>query len=62
MHLKIVLHIKIQFVSCDLMVVNKTHLKKADQERTQLAFLRHLVVSLINCRGEGKLTDLMITT
>lgn len=30
MHLKIVLHIKIQFVSRDLMVVNKAHLKKAD--------------------------------
>lgn len=28
MHLKIVLHIKIQFVSSDLMVVNKTHLKR----------------------------------
>lgn len=28
MYLKIVLHIKIQFVSSDLMVVNKTHSRK----------------------------------
>ena len=28
MRLKIVLHIKIQFVSSDLMVVNKTHFKR----------------------------------
>lgn len=28
MHLKIVLHIKLQFVNSDLMVVNKTHFKR----------------------------------
>lgn len=55
MCLKIVLHIKIQFVSSDLMVVNKTHFKR--HIWTLQAFLCHPVVILDYCRDEGKLCD-----
>lgn len=55
MRLKSVLHIKIQFVRSDLMVVNNSF-QKAEQEWTQQASLCPLVVDLWNCRGSNIMT------
>lgn len=47
MRLKIVLHIKIQFVSSDFRIINETHFRKL--KRSQQAFLCHLADILHNC-------------
>lgn len=48
MRLKIVLHIKIQFVSSDFLIFNETHFRNLGW--SEQAFFRHLAVNLIIAR------------
>lgn len=53
MRLKIVLHIKIQFVSSDFLMFNETHFINLNW--SQQAFFCHLVVDLCYCMSAVKL-------
>lgn len=52
MRLKIVLHIKIQFVSSDFLIFNETPFRKL--KCSQQAFLCHLADTLHNCTKKLK--------
>lgn len=52
MRLKIVLHIKIQFVSSDFLIFNETHFR--DFKWSQQAFLCHLADILHYCTNKVK--------
>lgn len=62
MRLKIVLHIKIQFASSDLMLLNKTHFRRRFQGRTGQALLCHRVAVLLHCRGVEAKAHVVIVT
>lgn len=53
MRLKIVLHIKIQFVSSDFRIFNETHF--TNLEWSQQALFRHLAAILYYCTNKVKL-------